>query len=76
MGKCQKCGRIDSTTSTYTLVGYWLGKYICKTCRIPLDKKKKYQAWLTKNEYDEKTHYLRNENGVITLYKIISSYKI
>lgn len=41
-----------------------------------LDKKKKYQAWLTKNEYDEKTHYLRNENGVITLYKIISSYKI
>ncbi len=41
-----------------------------------LDKKKKYQAWLTKNEYDEKTHYLRNENGVITLYKIISTYKI
>lgn len=41
-----------------------------------LDKKKKYQAWLTKNEYDEKTHYLRNENGVITLYKIVSTYKI
>jgi len=41
-----------------------------------LDKKKKYQAWLTKNEYDEKTHYLRNENGVVTLYKIISTFKI
>ena len=41
-----------------------------------LDKKKKYQAWLTKNEYNEATHYLRNENGTVTLYKIVSTYKI
>lgn len=41
-----------------------------------LDAKKKYQAWLTKNEYDEKTHYLRNENGTVTLYKIVSTFKI
>jgi hypothetical protein len=41
-----------------------------------LEKKKKYQAWLTKNDYSESTHYLRNEGGVVTLYKIISTFKI
>ena len=49
---------------------------VAKEEQEKLEAKKKYQAWLKKNEYDDKTHYLRNENGVITLYKIIATYKI
>ena len=49
---------------------------LAKVEQEKLEAKKKYQAWLKKNEYDETTHYLRNENGVITLYKIVATYKI
>ena len=41
-----------------------------------LESKKKYQEWLIKNDYNEATHYLRNENGIITLYKAVSTFKI
>lgn len=41
-----------------------------------LESKKKYQAWLTKNGHNEATDYLRNENGVITLYRAVSTFKI
>jgi hypothetical protein len=31
---------------------------------------------LTKNEYVEATDYLLNKNGVITLYRTVSTFKI
>lgn len=44
--------------------------------REKLEGKKKYQVWLSKNLYDENTHYLRNEGGTIKLYKLVGTFKI